>query len=307
MSSPQIKTAAVSEFHALPLSTASVFLGDISALTKSRLTLMVLLSTFAGYYMGCAGAIDWNVLLNTLLGTAFVAAGSSAFNQVIERKTDALMQRTQNRPLPSGRMSPSTVLLAGAILSIGGMLYLAALVNLDAALWAAVTLGLYVFVYTPLKRITTLNTLVGALPGALPPLIGWVAARGELNLQAWAIFSIVFVWQLPHFLAIAWIYRADYARANYVMLPIIDEQGFSTGRQISIHALSLLPLSLAPFFLRMTGPIYVVGALILGVAFLAFGVNFAFKRTDGAARQLFLSSVIYLPLLLALMMVDKLS
>jgi heme o synthase len=299
--------ASVAEFTPLPMTNAGTWLADFSALTKLRLTLMVLFSTAAGYFMGVTGDVQWLLLLDTLIGTALVAAGSSALNQVIERRCDAQMHRTQHRPLPSGRMAPATVLLLGAILSIGGMAFLAARVNLDAALWAAVTLGLYVFIYTPLKRITTLNTLVGALPGALPPLIGWVAARGELNLQAWTIFGIIFVWQLPHFLAIAWIYRADYARAKFVMLPNVDEEGFSTGRQISIHALSLLPLSLAPFFLRMTGPIYVAGAILLGVAFFSFGLNFAFKRTDSAARQLFLSSVIYLPLLLALMMVDKLS
>jgi protoheme IX farnesyltransferase len=305
MMSGDADVPVVSDYPALPLRSATVWAWDVYALTKLRLSLMVLLATFAGYFMGCSGAIAWGVLFDTLLGTALVAAGSSALNQVIERLSDAKMRRTHNRPVPAGRMSPGAVLLAGAALSISGMLYLAAFVNLNAAVWASVTLGLYVFIYTPLKRVTTLNTLVGALPGALPPLIGWVAARGELSLQAWAVFAVIFVWQLPHFLAIAWIYRADYARAKFVMLPSVDEHGLGTARQVSIHSLMLLPVSMAPFVLHMSGLLYVAGALLLGLAFLAYGLNFAIKRTDDAARQLFLSSVFYLPLLLALMMVDK--
>jgi heme o synthase len=189
--------------------------------------------------------------------------------------------------------------------TIAGMAYLAASVNLDAALWATLTMALYVFVYTPLKRVTTLNTLVGAVPGAIPPLIGWTAAQGSLDARAWSLFAIIFVWQLPHFLAIAWMYREDYQRAGLLMLPTVDDGGHSTGRQVVLHSLSLIPVTLIPVFLKMAGGMYFVSALVLGVLFLAAGVNFASKRTDAAARVLFLASVAYLPLLLALLIVDK--
>ena len=278
---------------------------DYKLLTRPRLSTLVLLATLVGFFFGSDDHIDLVLLLETLLGTALVAGGSSALNQVLEVRTDALMERTRNRPLPAGRMSQSEVLYFGVAASVVGLLYLALRVNLNASLWAAVTLAVYVFAYTPLKRLTTFNTLVGAVPGALPPLIGWAAARGSLTQPSFALFALLFVWQLPHFLAIAWIYRADYARAGLVMLPTIDPEGFATGRQIVVHSLSLLPVSLLPLYYHMSGARYLCGALVLGIAFLAVAINFAIKRSDRAARQLFLASVAYLPLLLALMMVDR--
>ena len=279
-------------------------LSDLMTLTKARLTLLVLLSVMVGFYFGSPDRLDGALLADALIGITLVAAGSSMLNQFLERHIDKRMRRTQDRPLPSGRMDPGMVLYAGVIFSIAGMIYLACRVNTDAALWATITLATYIFLYTPLKQKTSLNTLVGAVPGAIPPLIGYVAARGQLTPQAWALFAIVFVWQLPHFLAIAWLYREDYANAGLVMLPKVDSEGISSGRQVVVHSLTLIPVTLAPYVLRMSGPVYAVGALLFGLGFLLYGVKFALKRTDTTARQLFLASVIYLPLLLALMMVD---
>lgn len=305
-----VKAAAVPTsfemaLHASHADSSSSRFNDLCLLVKPRLSSVVLLSTLTGFFLASPSSMDWVLLLNTLLGTALVAAGASMLNQVIERKSDAKMQRTRNRPLPAGRMDPAQALSLGAIAAIAGMTYLAASVNLEAALWATLTMALYVFVYTPLKRVTTLNTLVGAVPGAIPPLIGWTAAQGSLDARAWSLFAIIFVWQLPHFLAIAWMYREDYQRAGLLMLPTVDDGGHSTGRQVVLHSLSLIPVTLIPVFLKMAGGMYFVSALVLGVLFLAAGVNFASKRTDTAARVLFLASVAYLPLLLALMIVDK--
>ena len=282
----------------------SVRISDLIALTKARLTAMVLLSAMVGFFFGSSDRLDLSLLADALIGITLVAAGSSALNQFMERHVDRLMRRTQNRPLPAGRMDPGNVLYFGAISSVAGLAYLEWRVNADATLWAAITLATYVFIYTPLKRKTTLNTLVGAVPGAIPPLIGYAAAHGGLTPQAWALFAILFVWQLPHFLAIAWMYRQEYAQAGFQMLPKFDAEGYSTGRQVVVHSLTLIAVTLAPFLLRMSGAVYAAGALVFGVAFLVFGVKFALRRTDAAARQLFLASVIYLPLLLGLMMMD---
>ena len=287
------------------LSAPQTPIRDYLMLAKPRLSSLVLLATLAGFFFGCTGQIDFVLLIGTLLGTALVACGASALNQVLEIKNDALMVRTQNRPLPTRRLGVEQVLYFGVAMGVTGMLCLALCVNLASAQWAALTLALYVFVYTPLKQITSLNTLVGAIPGALPPLIGFAAARGELNAQAWCLFAILFTWQLPHFLAIAWIYRQDYARAGFQMLPALDPEGFSTGRQIALHSLMLLPLSLLPFMLHMSGWVYLISAALMSVAFIIFALNFTFKRSDKAARQLFLASVAYLPLLLAVMMYDR--
>ncbi|HYG74360.1 MAG TPA: heme o synthase [Planctomycetota bacterium] len=286
----------------------SMFVQDCLAIAKPRLSILVLLSVVAGFVLATPAELDLMRLLHAVLGTALVAIGSGALNQVLERKTDALMERTKNRPLATGRMNPGSVLLFGAASSIAGLLYLAVQTNLDTSLLAAVTLLLYVFVYTPLKAVTPLNTLVGAVPGALPPLIGWaaVAETADLNIKAWSLFMILFIWQLPHFLAIAWIYRHDYSRAGLQMWPTVDPDGDVTGRQVVVQSLLLLPLSLLPCVFRLSGPLYLLGAAVLGLAFLAFGINFAVRKTDRAARQLFLASVIYLPLVLGLMMYDRL-
>jgi heme o synthase len=279
--------------------------GVFADLVKARLTTLVLLTTAVGFYLGLHGAMDWALLLNTLAGTALVAAGASALNQWLERDFDAKMRRTQNRPLPSGRMQPTTVAVFGGVCSVAGLIYLALAVNLLTSVLGAVTLVSYIFIYTPLKRVTWLNTAIGAIPGALPPLMGWAAARNELSGEGWTLFAILAFWQLPHFFAIAWIYRDEYAKAGFVMLPNVDVDGKYTGQQTVSNALALLIVSLCPFLLKMTGTIYLAGAVILGAAFLFYAVKFSRQLTLAHARQLFLVSILYLPLLLTLMVFDK--
>ena len=279
--------------------------GVFSDLVKARLTTLVLLTTAVGFYLGWHGPMNWALLLNTLAGTALVAAGASALNQWLERDFDAKMLRTQNRPLPSGRLQPTTVAVFGGVTSVAGLIYLALAVNLLTSVLGAVTLISYVFIYTPLKRVTWLNTAIGAIPGALPPLMGWTAARNELSGEGWALFAILAFWQLPHFFAIAWIYRDEYAKAGFVMLPNVDSDGKYTGQQTVSNALALLIVSLCPFLLKMTGAIYLAGAIVLGAAFLLYAVKFSRQLTLSRARQLFLVSIIYLPLLLTLMVFDK--
>ncbi|HXC36568.1 MAG TPA: heme o synthase [Candidatus Acidoferrales bacterium] len=276
-----------------------------SDLVKARLTTLVLLTTAVGFYLGWHGAMNWVLLLNTLAGTALVAAGASALNQWIERDYDAKMLRTQNRPLPSGRMQPATVVLFGGVSSVAGLIYLALAANLLTSVLGAITLVSYIFIYTPLKRVTWLNTAIGAIPGALPPLMGWTAARNELSGEGWALFAILAFWQLPHFFAIAWIYRDQYAKAGFVMLPNVDSDGKHTGQQTVSHALALFIVSICPFLFKMAGTLYLAGAIILGVAFLFYSIRFSRQLTLSRARHLFLASVIYLPLLLTLMVFDK--
>ena len=276
-----------------------------SDLVKARLTTLVLLTTAVGFYAGWHGAMNWFLLLNTLAGTALVAAGASALNQWIERDYDAKMRRTQSRPLPSGRLQPTTVAVFGGITSVAGLIYLALTVNLLTSVMGAVTLVSYVCIYTPLKRVTWLNTAIGAIPGALPPLMGWTAARNELSGEGWALFAILAFWQLPHFFAIAWIYKEEYAKAGFVMLPNVDASGKHTGQQTVLNALALFIVSLCPFLLKMTGIVYLVGAVILGAGFLFCAFQFSRQLTLSRARQVFLASIIYLPLLLALMVFDK--
>ena len=280
-------------------------LSVLSELFKARLTVLVLLTTLAGFYAGFRGAMDWVRLLNTMLGTALVAGGAAALNQLLERDLDAKMRRTEDRPLPSGRMQPGTVLILGGACSVLGLLQLAIAVNLLTSLLAGVTLASYLLIYTPLKTVTTLNTVVGAIPGALPPLMGWTAARGEISNAGWSLFAILFFWQLPHFLAIAWIYRDDYANAGFKMLPVLDPKGERTGPQAVSHTLGLLFVSLAPFVFRMAGPVYLAGALVLGSAYLWSAIQFSRALNIARARHLFYTSILYLPLLLGLMALDK--
>lgn len=279
--------------------------GVFGELLKPRLTLLVLLTTLVGFYVGFRGPMDYALMLHTLLGTALVAGGAAALNQLLEREHDAKMKRTAGRPLPSGRLQPTTVLIYGAACSAAGLLWLALAVNLLTSFLGAVTLVLYLFVYTPLKRVTWLNTAIGAVPGALPPLMGWTAARGEMSAEGWVLFAILCFWQLPHFLAIAWIYRDEYAKAGFVMLPVVDAEGFRTGRQAVSHALGLLPISLFPFLLHLSGPIYLAGALVLGLGYLGCAVRFSRRLTLPSARLLFYASIVYLPLLLIVMVLDK--
>lgn len=279
--------------------------GDYVALAKPRLNFLVVVSALAGYAMAGGETGDGLRLIATVLGTALVAGGASAFNQIIERQPDALMRRTRLRPLPDGRLQAREALAFAAVISLAGVVILWAGANLLSAAVALVTLLIYAVVYTPLKQRTSFSTVVGAIPGALPPAIGWAAARGSLSQGAWVLFGIVFLWQLPHFLAIAWMYREDYARAGFPMLPVIEPDGRSTARQAVIYSAALLPLSLAPTLIGMTGALYFWGALALTLGFLAAAVKFAATRTMGDARRLFFASIIYLPLLWILMIADR--
>ena len=280
----------------------SIFL----ALIKARLTFLVLLTTLVGFYIGWRGSMNYWLMFHALVGTAVLACGASALNQLWEREHDARMRRTAERPLPSGRMQPETVLIFGGVCSVFGLIYLAFAVNLLTSVLGALTLGSYILVYTPLKRVTWLNTAVGAIPGALPPLMGWTAARDQLSGEGWSLFAILFFWQIPHFLAIAWLYREEYEKAGFVMLPSHDPDGSRTGRQTVSHTLALLIVSLLPFQFRLVGVTYLAGALILGLAFLVYAVLFSRELTRPRARQLFFISILYLPALLGLMVFDKL-
>ncbi|MEO8077372.1 MAG: heme o synthase [Acidobacteriota bacterium] len=280
---------------------------DFIALAKPRLNLLVVASSLAGYVMGGGEISDAVRVVGTVVGTALVASGASAFNQVIERRTDSLMRRTRRRPLPDGRLQPGESLVFGGILSIAGLLILGAAVNLLSAVVALATLVSYAAIYTPLKLRSSFATVVGAIPGALPPVIGWAAARGTLSQGAWVLFAILFFWQLPHFLAIAWIYREDYARAGFPMLPVIEPDGRSTGRQAVYYCAALLPVSLAPTLIGMTGTAYFIGALLLTLLFLALTLQFARTRAVPDARRLFFGSIIYLPILWAIMIAGRIN
>ena len=254
--------------------------------------------------MGGGGA-DAAVVLATVLGTALVASGASAFNQVIERDSDLLMRRTRLRPVPDGRLQPREGWVFASVLSLGGLIVLAAGANTLSAAVALATLLSYAAVYTPLKRRTSFATVIGAVPGALPPVIGWAAATNTLSRGGWVLFGILFLWQLPHFLAIAWMYREDYARAGFPMLPVIEPDGHSTGLQAVIYTAALLPLSLAPTLVGMAGPSYFAGAFALTLIFLGLSIQFARTRAVPDARRLFFGSIIYLPLLWILMIAAR--
>jgi len=294
--------ASADILSATPARSAGVILAD---LVKARLTTLVLLTTFVGFFMGERGPMDFALMFHALAGTALVAAGAAALNQLLESEYDARMRRTQDRPLPSGRLQPATVAIIGGVSSVAGLVYLALAVNLLTSVLGAVTLVSYLFIYTPLKRVTWLNTAIGAIPGALPPLMGWTAARGELTGEGWALFAILAFWQIPHFFAIAWLYRDEYAKAGFVMLPNVDAGGRRTAQQTVSHALALLIASLAPFVMNMAGPVYLAAALVLGAAFLGCAIQFSRQLTQARARQLFLASIIYLPLLLTVLVWDK--
>lgn len=291
--------------------TAGARVADFIELTKPRITAFVVMTAFVGYMMGngappaTAAPLNMARLLNTLVGTGLVASGSSALNMYLERHFDRLMRRTARRPLPSGRMTPTAALAFGVALSSLGVLYLALTTNLLTAVLAVATLASYVFIYTPSKRTTNLSTIIGAVPGALPPVGGWAAATGTLAPGAWALFAVLFAWQLPHFLAIAWMYREDYGRAGYPMLPVTDRTGEATGRQMILWCLGLVPISLAPTLLGMAGHFYWVGALLLSGLFLFGAFGFYTRRDAPAAKRLFLVSIAYLPLLYALLIVNK--
>ncbi len=282
-------------------------LGDYWTLTKPEVNFLVVVSTLVGFYLGSHGRLDWLLLVHTLLGTLLVASGTATLNQFMEREADSRMRRTAMRPLPAGRLSPSKAFWFGMMLSAAGAIYLWRLVNGLASALAVFTLATYLLVYTPLKRKTPFCTLVGAFPGAVPPLIGWAAARGGLNGEAWVLSGILFLWQFPHFLAIAWMYREDYARAGLLMLPPDDREGRSTTLRILVYSSALLPVSLAPVMMGQVGLIYFFGAIILGLGLLGYGARLAVTRSKALARRVVLASVVYLPLVFALMMVDKIA
>lgn len=280
-------------------------LADYWELTKPEVTFLVVTTTLAGFYLGARGALDWVRLLHTLLGTALVAAGTGTLNQFFERDVDLKMRRTARRPLPAGRLRASRALAFGVALAVAGGLELGIGVNLLSSFLALLTLASYLFIYTPLKKRTYLCTAVGAFPGAMPVLIGWVASGHELEFAAWVLYAILFFWQFPHFLAIAWLYREDYARGGLVMLPRRDRSGSVMARQIVFFSLALVPITLAPSLLGLAGPIYFFGALALGLGLLYFAVRLAMTRTPMGAKWLLHASVIYLPLVYGLMMLDK--
>ena len=287
------------------LATGLARLADYWTLTKPEVNFLVLVSTLVGYYLASRGPLDWLRLFHTLLGTLLVASGTGTLNQYIERETDAFMRRTARRPLPAGRLSSAQAFWFGIFLSMAGGAELWVAANPLTSTLALLTLGSYLLFYTPLKKKTPLCTLVGAFPGAMPPLIGWAAVRNNLAPEAWALYAILFLWQFPHLLAIAWMYREDYARAGLQMLPGNDRAGRAAMRQILAFLMALLPVSLIPAFLGKAGYAYLLGAGILGLGFLGYGARLAASRTNAQAKRLVLASIVYLPLVFALLMVDK--
>jgi heme o synthase len=278
---------------------------DYLALTKPEVNFLIVITTFAGFYLGCpSGDFPFLRSMNAVLGTLLVASGTGTLNQYLERRFDAQMRRTSRRPLAAGRLNPSAVLWFGIALSVLGTVYLAAAVNLLASLLALGTLFSYLFFYTPLKRKSPLCTLVGAVPGAMPPLIGWAASSGQLNFGAWILYSVLFLWQFPHFMSIAWMYREDYARAGYLVLPY-DERARSrlVNWQALLPLLLLLPVSLLPAISSKASPAYYIGAVLLCSGFLYYGARFALRKSNPSARKLLSASIIYLPLLFMLMIV----
>ena len=287
---------------------------DYIALTKPRITWLILMSTGIGYFFGLPGAPNWLgflkaihfwPFLHAILGTGLIASGTAALNQWYEREADRHMRRTAARPLPSGRLSAPRALAFGAALSVAGFLELWLGVNLLSASIGAFTLASYLFLYTPLKQRTWWSTTIGAIPGAMPPMIGFAAAAGALTRESWVLFAILFLWQFPHFYSIAWMYKEDYARAGILMLPVVEPDCRSTARQIVLFGVALIPVSLLPGILGMSGRIYVVGALLLGLWFLYSGVRVALERSLVRARGVLITSVLYLPLIYGLMLLDR--
>jgi len=278
---------------------------DYWTLTKPEVNVLVLVSTLAGFYLASRGPLQWGRLFHTLMGTLLVASGTGTLNQYLERHSDKHMRRTANRPLPAGRLVPAEACWFGILLSAAGGWELWRFTNPYASVLALATLVAYLLLYTPLKGKTPHCTVVGAFPGAMPPLIGWAAVRNSLGLEAWVLYAILFLWQFPHLLAIAWMYREDYARAGLQMLPRNDRAGRSTVRQILACSLALVPATLMPAFLGQAGLAYLTAALVLGLGFLYYVLRLAASRSNSLARQLVLASVVYLPLVLTLMMADK--
>lgn len=277
---------------------------DYLELTKPRLNLLVVITTWAGYYLGMRDDAPLALMLHTVVGTTLVAGGASVLNQVWEKDTDRLMRRTRRRPLPDARLQPGPALWFGVVLTLVGLAELWFLANPLAALVAVATVLSYVIVYTPMKLKSSLSTIVGAVPGALPPLIGWAAATDTLSLGGWVLFGIVFLWQMPHFLAIAWMHRDDYAQAGMPLLPVLEPSGYSTGRQALLYAAATIPVSLLPTLIGLAGPRYLITAIVLGAVVLWLSLEFAATRTHVTARRLFFATIIYLPLLWGALVAD---
>jgi protoheme IX farnesyltransferase len=277
---------------------------DFVALAKPRLNVLVVATSAAGYYLAGADSPAPLPMAAAVAGTALVAGGAAVLNQLFERDTDALMVRTRSRPLADGRLTPLDAWVFGLALAGAGLLTLSVVSGAVAALLALATIVIYLAVYTPMKRRSSLSTLVGAVPGALPPLIGWAASSGTLSVGGWSLFAIVFLWQIPHFMAIAWMYRDDYGRAGFPMLPVVEPDGRRTGRQAVAYAAALLPVSLVPTMVGISGQLYFWLAIVLGLGLIALALRFALRRSDSAARMLFYGSITYLPLLWAVMVLD---
>ena len=293
-----VEKPQISRLPGGPVAQTRRWVADVSELCKARITLMVLVTTLVGFLFGWRGAVDLLCLFHTLAGTALAASGAAALNQVFEVELDSRMRRTRNRPLPRGRMSVDEGLVIGILCSAGGILWLSIATNIYAGILSAATIGIYIFVYTPLKRVTTLNTIVGAIPGALPPVIGWTAARGEPGFASWILFAVIFLWQMPHFLSISWLYRDDYKRAGFVMLSGCDPDCRVTGRQSLLYTLALLSVSFLPAVLNLTSFWYLPVAMTTGGYFLWMAFQFAMAGTERAAKRLFIASIIYLPVTL---------
>jgi protoheme IX farnesyltransferase len=301
-----MKSAALAEIDpAIVGGSRRRVVSDFAELVKARLTLLVLLTTAVGYYLGAIGPINRAGLFHAVFGTALAAAGAAALNQWWERRLDALMLRTRTRPIPAGRMLPRDALILGCILSLAGVIYLTMKCNWLSAALAAATIAIYIFAYTPLKRVSTFNTLVGAIPGALPPMVGWAAASGRLDPGAWSLFAILFCWQLPHFFAIAWMYREDYARAGFEMISKDDNSGARSASQSVLFCMLLLFISGGPAFLKIVNYNFLTVELILNGLFIFVAMRFQRTQQHADARRLFLTSIAYLPLLLLALVLTK--
>ncbi|MBI5217149.1 MAG: protoheme IX farnesyltransferase [Ignavibacteriae bacterium] len=295
--------------------TRSRFL-DYIELMKPELTFLSVLTTLCGFYLATQGEMDWWLFINVAIGTTLVGGGAGALNQYIERAYDAMMKRTERRPLPAGRLFPIEVLVFGVLISVFGILQLTILVNVLTGFLAFLTWSSYLFLYTPLKRISPISTLIGGIPGALPPMMGWTAVRNEITIEAWVLFAILFFWQMPHFFSLAWMYRKDYAKAGFKILSVVDESGKRTSRQIFAYLLALIPASIAPTVIGMTGSLSVISALFLGFGFLIFGVALmkfsrqhsgdSLSKVNYYSRKLFFASLVYLPVLMIMLSLDKL-
>ena len=293
---------------ALDIGPGARTLPDFLALTKPEVNFLIVIATFSGFYLGYPGDLHnfpLERMLNTLFGTLLVASGAATLNQYLEHRFDARMRRTSRRPIAAGRLSPRTAAWFGMSLSVAGTVYLLAMVNALSSALAVFTVATYLLIYTPLKRKTPLCTLVGAVPGAMPPLIGWAAASGTLNLEAWGLYLVLFLWQFPHFTAIAWMYRDDYARAGYLVLPPGEQSGRFMSWQTLLTSLALIPASLMPTLIDRADPVYFVLAGILSALFFYYSARLAFQRSTLAARRLLWASIVYLPLAFCLLMLEK--